>query len=112
MIPLIRLSEVYYIAAESEPNPADGFAWLNQMRPRRGLAPIDPAQYNTLAAQFPTLLANEYLREFYGEGQAFFFFKRTAFRQHYENGSAFAVSNYSDAAYRLPLPQAEIIYHP
>jgi hypothetical protein len=108
MIPLIRLSEVYYIAAESEPNPVDGFAWLNQMRPRRGLTPIDPSQYGSLAVQFPTLLANEYLREFYGEGQAFFFFKRTAYRQQYENGQAFAVFNYNDAAYRPPLPQAEI----
>lgn len=108
MIPLIRLSEVYYIAAESEPNPEDGFAWLNQMRPRRGLTPIDPSQYNSLAGQFETLLANEYLREFYGEGQAFYFFKRTAFQQRYENGSAFLYVFYSDAAYRPPLPLGEL----
>jgi starch-binding outer membrane protein, SusD/RagB family len=111
MIPLIRLSEVYYIAAESEPNPVDGFAWLNQMRPRRGLTPIDPSEFSSLAANFPALLANEYLREFYGEGQAFFFFKRTAYRQVYENGVALAVVNYSDAAYRPPLPESERTYH-
>lgn len=108
MIPLIRLSEVYYIAAESEPNAVEGFAWLNHMRPRRGLTPIDPSQYNTLAAQFPKLLANEYLREFYGEGQAFYFFKRTAYRQQHENGLAFAVFNYTEAAYRAPLPLDEL----
>ena len=34
---LIRLSEVYYIAAESEPVLADKYAWLNKMRARRGI---------------------------------------------------------------------------
>ena len=103
MIPLIRLSEVYYIAAESEPDPVDGYVWLNEMRPRRGLTPL--SNFNSFI--FPSLLANEYLREFYGEGQAFYFFKRNAFRQRYENGSGLLYVFYTDAAYVPPLPPGE-----
>lgn len=110
MIALLRLSEVYYIAAECEPNPENGFAWLEEMRRRRGLPPIPANTRTTVLAQnmYTMLLSNEYLREFYGEGQAFFFFKRLAYNQAYENGHQLAYANYSEAAYRPPLPEGEM----
>lgn len=109
MISLLRLSEVYYIAAECEPQTADAFRWLNEMRVRRGLTPLDQAAIDDVIGRdaFNSLLANEYLREFYGEGQAFFFFKRLAYNQRFENGSVLGYANYSSGSYRPPLPKGE-----
>lgn len=110
MIALVRLSEVYYIAAESEPNPIDGIGWLNEMRTRRGLIPMDQTTAETVvgAGLYTMVLSNEYVREFYGEGQAFFFFKRHAIDQAYENGAQLAYAYYSEEAYRPPLPEGEM----
>ena len=110
MIPLIRLSEVYYIAAECEPNVADGFGWLNQMRPRRGLTLIASTQYASLTSSFARILLNEYQREFYGEGQIFFFLKRRggAIISAFENGARNGAYAYSEALFRPPLPTGEL----
>ena len=75
---LIKLSEAYYIAAEAYGNPASQIydqikAWnlLNVVRRNRGLS---DASGN--ATQFSDFLTKEYIREFIGEGQIFFYFKR------------------------------------
>ncbi len=105
MIPLLRFSEAYYIAAECEPVPADAFKWLNEIRRRRGLEALPSG---THAANLTSLLTGEYLREFYGEGQAFFFYKRMGIDQVYDNGSVLNYAFYSDGAYRPPLPVGEM----
>ena len=69
---LIRLSEVYYIAAECEPVLADKYEWLNKMRERRGLSALTVVSDE----DFMKRLRMEYLREFMGEGQIFFMYKR------------------------------------
>ena len=71
-MPLIRLSEMYYIAAECEPKVSDGNSWLNQIRTLRGLPEITITDENELMSK----LRIEYLREFWGEGQIFFMYKR------------------------------------
>ena len=105
LISLLRLSEVYYIAAECEPVIADGYAWLNTMRGRRGLA----AHTVVSAQDLMTRLRQEYLREFIGEGQTFYLYKRLGANMlASENGSANAVSNYSEANYMPPFPEREM----
>ena len=37
IIPLLRMSEAFYIAAECEPNASDGLVWLNQVLTHRGV---------------------------------------------------------------------------
>ena len=69
---LIRLSEVYYIAAECEPVLADKYGWLNKIRERRGLGALTVISEE----DFMKRLRTEYLREFMGEGQIFFMYKR------------------------------------
>lgn len=64
LISLIRLSEMYYIAAESEPILADKYDWLNQIRAKRGLPGLSVVSEDDLM----TNLRLEYLREFLGEG--------------------------------------------
>lgn len=105
MISLLRLAEVYYIAAECETDPKESFKWLNEMRVRRGLTEL-PWEAN--AANLVSLLTGEYLREFYGEGQAFFFYKRLGLTQVYDNGSVLGYATYADEAYRPPLPAGEM----
>lgn len=72
-MPMIRISEMYYIAAESEPNTADGVAWLNTVREARKLAALDPA-ITPQALQVE--IQKEYQKEFIGEGQLWFYYKR------------------------------------
>ena len=105
MIPLIRLSEVYFIAAECENDPKDGYDWLNQSRERRGV----PGLPVVSAADLKNCLRREYLREFYGEGQSFFLYKRMCVNiQRTEH--ACNNNNYPCSADRFvpPLPENEL----
>lgn len=74
-IPLIRISEMFYIAAECSPNVADGVALLDKVRANRGLlsAPLDPGMSATSLADE---IYKEYRKEFYGEGQLWYYYKR------------------------------------
>ena len=73
---LIKLSEAYYIAAECmmrNGNLAEAWNYLNTVRENRGLG-----SYPTTTAEktFWNYLTLDYIREFVGEGQKFFYFKR------------------------------------
>ena len=102
---LIRLSEVYYIAAESEPLLADKYGWLNRVRARRGLpdAPVVSED------DFMKRLRSEYVREFIGEGQIFFMYKRLYINiNSYENGYDTNTYGAREERYVLPVPSKEI----
>lgn len=106
LMSLVRLSEMYYIAAESEPDLADKYTWLDNARVRRGVTVSLPVVSED---DFYEQLRLEYLREFWGEGQIFFMYKRMNSNiMSTENGyntSSFAAS---DARYVLPMPSGEI----
>ena len=102
---LIRLSEVYYIAAESEPVLADKYGWLNKIRERRGLGALTVVSEE----DFVKRLRTEYLREFMGEGQIFFMYKRLyAAIPSDENGNDMNAYEAREEYYVLPLPSGEI----
>jgi starch-binding outer membrane protein, SusD/RagB family len=69
--PMIRKSELYYILAETETDAAKARAWLNTVRNNRGLPNL------AVNASLPGEIGKEYRKEFYGEGQLFFYYKRT-----------------------------------
>ncbi|NSL88857.1 RagB/SusD family nutrient uptake outer membrane protein [Chitinophaga solisilvae] len=103
LIPLIRVSEMYFIAAECEPDPAAALAYLNMVRKNRGISDAPPT------AAMNTELQKDYRREFYGEGQMFFWYKRNA------TGSVPAGSGSGNVAmtasqYVVPLPDSETQY--
>jgi hypothetical protein len=105
LMSLVRLQEVYYIAAESEPDPADGYAWLNEARARRGL----PAAGVVSETDLLTRLRLEYLREFPGEGQIFFLYKRLGSPMvAAENGFNTTTVAVTDATHVPPMPASEI----
>lgn len=70
LVPVIRVSELYYIMAECSDDPATGLTYLNKTRNARSLPDL-PA--GTLIRE---QLDKEYRREFVGEGQLFFYYKR------------------------------------
>lgn len=78
-IPLFRLPELYYIAAEcriGEDN-AEACSLLDEVRSHRGIAvKLDSGSLDDAGVM--SALRNEYLKEFWGEGQFFFLCKRHA----------------------------------
>lgn len=99
MIPMIRLGEMFLIAAESQSdNLANGVQYVNALRRNRGVANLQ-----TLTLD---LLKYEYIRELYGEGQLFYLYKRL-------NSDIITSSNAnknpkaSDLIFVVPLPDSE-----
>lgn len=107
-MPLIRLSEMYYIAAECEPNPEDGLQWLKTIRAKRGVT------REITAAALENTLMQEYYREFVGEGQIFYMLKRWVSKNglgNYYNGyqaTALKPADFDKCV--LPLPAGELEY--
>lgn len=100
-IPLLKIGEVYLIAAESEPVSANGVAHLNIVRANRGLTAL------ATTVNINTELQKEYQKEFFGEGQLFYYYKRRNITS-VPNGSA--TSGNVTINYAVPMPQSEAIY--
>ena len=99
MIPLLRLGEMYLIAAESQSNSlANGVSYINTLRKNRGVSNLQ-----TLTT---TLLQYEYIREVYGEGQLFFMYKRM-YSSIIRSNSATNNPAPSNAVFVVPLPDTE-----
>ncbi|WP_295124944.1 RagB/SusD family nutrient uptake outer membrane protein [uncultured Chitinophaga sp.] len=105
LVPVIRLSEMYYILAESAATPAEGAAFLNMVRKNRGIAelPVATITQTTLNNE----LTKEYQKEFYGEGQLFFYYKRKKVVR-----MQFMTADIALSKYVLPIPAAELEYNP
>lgn len=123
---LMKLSEAYYIAAESyiETDNIDKAWWcLNVIRQNRGLSNGSGDKNRIIDS-----ITKEYIREFIGEGQIFFYFKRLnkGFDNDYNGvneikrelvpGLPFFGYDYTDLAnsetkekrFVAPLPQSEL----
>lgn len=103
-VPMLRLSEMYYIAAECESDATTAMGYLNTIRYNRGLADL-PA-----TAVLETELRKEYQKEFYGEGQLFFYYKRKNSPTVPRGGSATGNITMSAKTYVMPFPKSETDY--
>ena len=96
-MPVLRVSEMYYIAAEylKTVDAEEALEMLNTVRRHRGLADdltdADPVQIHAE-------ILKEYEREFLGEGQLFYYHKRM-------KTARIATAN---AVYKLPMPDDEL----
>lgn len=70
IIPVIRLSEMYYILAETEKDQTKALSSLNTVLNHRGVASLEAG------VDLQAEILKEYRKEFYGEGQLWFFHKR------------------------------------
>jgi len=103
MMPLIRLSELYLIAAECEPDLTQAAYYLNRVRNSRNCPDVLPSGTEGLM----TYITAEFRKEMIGEGQMFFFYKRNAM-QNIPNGSALSGNmNISLDSYVVPVPESE-----
>ena len=101
--PLIRMSEMYLIASELEANETDALTYLNAQRFNRGIPNIDPG------ADIQEEILKEYRREFYAEGQMFFYYKRKNISE-IPNANSSRTIDMGDAQYIAPLPDSESNY--
>ena len=102
---LVRLPELYYILAESL-YPTDrtaALAALNTVVTARGLHALPESAIDT-PEKFRAELVNEIVKEFWGEGQIFFTYKRFGLTMEGLNGKSHPAT---DATYILPLPEDE-----
>lgn len=79
-VPLIRLGEMYLIAAEcmAESNPAEAIKLLRDLKKHRGYYAADAGVADgSTADAIKTYVKNEMRKETYAEGQFWFFLKRT-----------------------------------
>ena len=74
VIPLIRLPEMYYIACEASVSGEDAATYVNTVRNKRGISKAKDVACDT-DEQRLAALNKEYCKEFYGEGQYFWFLK-------------------------------------
>lgn len=72
MFPLMRISEMYLIMMETATDLTEATHYYNILQVHRGL----PEGNISSEAELQELIQNEYLKEFIGEGQTFFYFKR------------------------------------
>ena len=103
---LIRIPEIYYILAESAYSSADmekALEYLNAVVTARGLLPLSAEDIDT-EAKFRRKLVGEYIKEYWGEGQIFFTYKRFNMDMDGVNSKHFTAS---DDVYVLPLPESE-----
>lgn len=102
-VPIIRLSEMYLIAAESTPLSADKIKFLNEVRSHRGIATLALSLNNS---EIETEIFKEYKKEFYQEGQLFYYYKRKNMSQIEGYGTPVGTS-----VYVLPIPDDEIEFN-
>jgi len=104
MIPLLRMTESYYIAAEclKDSNPQRAVEILNYVRNNRGLN-TNPLPETLTPEQINDEIYKEYRKEFLGEGQLFFYYKRLNIAD-----IKGALVHGSKAVYVLPIPSSDI----
>lgn len=99
-IPLLRISELYLIAAESESNLNSALGYYNNFTASRGIEEIS----NVSREQLDDLIYKEYKKEFIGEGKLFWFYKRKNFNKI---GALDGVKIEDVNNYTLPIPDEE-----
>ncbi len=102
-IPLLRLYEMYLIAIECSDNAAEYKPWVKELTKARNVS-NEPNVESPEAKDAYVLL--EYNKEFYGEGQLFFQYKRRG-----EETILWADKAGTNSVYMLPLPKSEIKYN-
>ena len=109
LVPMLRMSEVYYIAAEAicETNLDEAKEYLFKVKSGRGIrsaAVTEQKQAIKDKDTFIEALRNDMRRDLWGEGQLFFMFKRLneAIPSDYETFGP------SDEYFVLPVPDSEI----
>lgn len=99
LIPIIRLSEMYLIAAESAPSMAESNRLMREYKTHRDIMHKD---YNTIAQRTNDIFM-QYNAEFWAEGQMFYFYKRTKAKN-----MLWGFKELTEEDYVVPIPDGEL----
>lgn len=102
MLPMIRISEMYYIAAEylyKNGQETEAIKMVDKVRNMRGKISVSFGDRVYNESSFESQLALEVHKDLMGEGQAFFWYKRFNLEISYQK-----------VKYVLPLPDSETIF--
>lgn len=99
-MPLIRLPEMYYILAEATDDLVQAAKYVNTVRGARGLEASNIADRDDLMYE----IEKEYRKEFYAEGQLWYFYKRLG----YETFQFCPLDKLTEANYKFALPDDEV----
>lgn len=97
LLPMLHLSELYYIAAEC--SATRGLDYLNKLRAHRGLVAL------TGVEDLQTEIYKEYCKEFLCEGQMFYYYKRLGMNRI---GVFRSVSIDPESVFVIPFPDEEL----
>ena len=100
-IPVIRMSEIYLIAIEYAPNIETAQELYTTYMESKGVSVNNP--FDSTEKLFEELL-KEYRREFFAEGQIFYFYKRHNVKKLWSMTETDMLEN----EYILPLPKTEV----
>ena len=103
-MPVLRVSEVYLIAAECCPDPQVGRDYLNAVRSVRNVKNVADE------VDLTTVIEQEFRREFLGEGQLFWLYKRKGKAEIISGETQGKVVSMEERFYLFDLPQSERDY--
>ena len=101
-VPLVRMGEMYLIAAECAPDTDAANTWLNTLRNQRNSFTVEVSSDN-----LEDLLTQEYRKEFWGEGQMFYYLKRHVMEKIPDGTKESGTISMEPGYYVLPLPDSE-----
>lgn len=102
-VPLFRIAESFLIAAECEQDSECAFAYLDSLNAQRNV------NSTMLHTELQRKLVQTYQKEFWGEGQVFFYFKRL-YQKRIPNGSQPGMLRAMSAQqYVVPVPKDELL---
>ena len=100
-MPLIRLPEMYYILAECTDDLAQSAKYISLVRGSRG---VDDVEFTNRDEQLYNI-EKEYRKEFYAEGQLWYFYKRHGYKTFQ---FCTLEKDLTEANYRFSIPDDEI----
>lgn len=105
MIPMLRCSEMCYIIAECSYANDKAYAesYLNYIRQSRGCR--TQLESNSTQEEFNQLILKDFRREFYGEGQLFYFYKRLGLEGIRDSRTTIKY----DSKFVFPVPESDDI---
>ncbi len=107
MIPLIRMSEIYLIAAECAKSTQEALDYVNELRRNRNCVDLEESAFGK---DMQSYITAEFAREVIGEGQLYFYYKRHSMRKIL-SGTSFSMWGTTDSMtpqdYVWPLPKVE-----
>ncbi|RQP15272.1 MAG: hypothetical protein EAS52_15740 [Parapedobacter sp.] len=104
-MPVMRISEAWLIRAECEPDASVAEAYLNRVVGGRNQEIPDGS-----TVPFDERLYQEYRKEFWGEGQLFYFLKRKGIASIADGSAETGMLIMNESTYRVPIPANELIY--